>query len=67
MTDPMRREGEDDGRDDEPLASSSTALSALSCEGWLVTVPADCLQGGLEIRKMVHVLPNEEKKPVLCA
>jgi hypothetical protein len=56
MTDPMRREDKNDSGDSEPLALSSTALP---CEGWLVTDPADCQQGGLEIHKM-----NEEKKVV---
>jgi hypothetical protein len=63
MTEPAEREDEKDSVEDESLAFTSTALTPPSPphKRLPVTDPADRLQGGLKIHKMVHV-PQSKKR-----
>jgi hypothetical protein len=43
------------------LASTPTALTPPPCRQWPVADPDERQQGRLEIRKIVHIIPNNEK------
>jgi len=62
MTDPARREHENYSGNDLSLASTSTAATPWKGEWRPAADPANRLHGGLDIHKMVHVLPNEKNK-----
>jgi hypothetical protein len=44
------------------LASTPTALTTPPCRKWPVADPDECQQGRLEIHKIGHIIPNNEKK-----
>jgi len=62
MTDPAQTESENISGNNEPLASTSTVPTLLSCKTWLMTNPAYHLHDAIENCKVVCDPQNDKKR-----